>query len=891
MLPVQIIARRLLSNPFSLTVLPQLITLEAAAGFGKTCTTQWWLQNSDLEYRWLTLANSTKWQQHNARIFWQYLLAACQQLLPDFISPNAAAATDEAFIVGFLNALTTSCSNNPEQSFVLVIDNLHHLDDDLLLKWLDFFSSHLPINLTLVLLSRRNITLKHRTSRLAAGKLISINSQQLSFSDDESVEFLQHAMDDASICTITKTSSELIGWPLGLKLASLDAAQHSNQGLSKHQTRLIHNFLIEDVFSVLPQPLADLVTNTIGLAQLNPEVITELVTGINGNDCVELLKTNGLFLTSSVDNAFYSYQPLFRTAVLQHLQDNDAETYVQIRSKTATALESHGFIFAAIEQLVAIEQWTQASALIINASIDRIRSGDHQSIYEWLSLLPKHWLSQNPRLLYLNVLTATRTRHLSLDSQYSQLDIAEQILLNTIETDNNQTISRIQNIAFDNAKNTTELLEEIYNLRAELARNQGHSEQYENISWDTVRRASKSNLLLGSATDLGRGMELYLRGKTQAAESAFEDAIRHAQQENYQLVLVIAANYLAIVLHMMGRPLDGIRRLDSVLEWIKTQDLQPFPGTYLNKGCSAPIHCELNQLEQAEKELAPYLNFAANTDLEATQRYTTQIIGFHLLRSKGEYDQAEMALSNAQAIVLDELDNWNWYITPLAAYRAHLALLRGDIITAGQWAESREQQLINATEFRSEEERLILASVWIKQSRYKDALTLLNKLRNSADIGNRILHSIKSLILEALCHSAMNNKSSAQTAIHKALQMAEPCQFQRVFLDEGDDIAPLLQLAIEKNTAPNFCRTLLKSYTQHNKQTVFTGQGVLIEPLSSREVEILQRVSDGLRNKDIAENLSISISTVKAHIYNIFSKLQVKSRTEAVAQGRKLGIT
>ena len=105
---------------------------------------------------------------------------------------------------------------------------------------------------------------------------------------------------------------------------------------------------------------------------------------------------------------------------------------------------------------------------------------------------------------------------------------------------------------------------------------------------------------------------------------------------------------------------------------------------------------------------------------------------------------------------------------------------------------------------------------------------------------------------------------------------------------EGDALSPLLQQAYNAGVCPNYSKSLLKSLNKD--QGAYKGEGVLIEPLSAREVEILQLVDEGLRNKEIAERLSISLSTVKAHIYNVFSKLQSSSRTEAVSLARNLGI-
>ncbi|MGK0500193.1 MAG: LuxR family maltose regulon positive regulatory protein [Oceanicoccus sp.] len=886
-LPDILIPRKQLNNPFTRQQIPQLTVMEATAGYGKTCTTQMWLQESGHDHRWLSMVRSDKWQQNDDRLFWQYLVRACEQLLTAFEAPKVPAKTDEQFIVAFLNALIDACTERGNDIVILVIDNVHNLNNNTLHNWLDFFSSHLPPQLKLVMLSRGNIKVSHRASRMAAGKLTALNDEHLCFNEKESTDFLKACGQDNKH-KISSTLQTISGWPLGLKLASLSNNSANDVGLCNQQRKLIYQYLIEDVFLVLPQPLANLINRTICLDQLQPEILDTLLQDINGEQCIELLQANGIFLNNEDNKHFY--QPLFAKAVREHLHHNDKQQYRDHCLQAAKALESHGMVFSAIELLAQIDAWPRLGELVISASGKLIRSGDYLAIDESLALIPKALIKQSPRLMYLQVLTASQTKSISLSEQYSALEHAEQLLLQAIEAEQSQSIALLSQLNVESSKQALNLLEEIHNLRAELSRKHGNSDQHQHISWDTVRRAAKSNLLLGSATDLGRGLELYLRGKTQAAQSALEDAIRHAQQENYQLVLIIAAKYQLAVLNLMGRAADGLRRYQSTLNWISSREKQIFPEIYLNYGASVPLYCELDQLDLAEQALAPYLSLTSHKPEEPTQNYTVHLFNFQLLRSQGRYAEAELALTNAQAVVLDDLDNWNWCVTPLAAHHADLALMQDDLVSASHWAKDREPQLFNSTDFRSEEERLILARVMIKQQRFEEAEKLLYILRQHAQQENRLLHVTRSLVLEAISNKLNNKNKQANKLFSQALQIAESSNFQRVFLDEGGVIVSLLHSAIEGERCSEYSKNLLRAYATNSTTAAFTGQGVLVEPLSIREVEILQLVGEGLRNKEIAEKLSISISTVKAHIYNIFSKLQAKSRTEAVAESRKLGI-
>lgn len=884
--PEKLLPRKQLRSPLTGKQTPRIILLEAPAGYSKTCTVFQWLHQSGHSCQWLSLGR----EDNDPTSFWHYVLAALQRCNPDL--PNCQAPATEqdipSFSVQLLNSLATAGESASSKISVIAIDNFHFANHPALLESLNFFIDHLPHNIHLFLLSRNHIAIKHRSQKLASAELMQLGAAELGFSERESRQFLNSQKAAGSSHRIKQLSEQLHGWPMGLKLASLNKANDDDR--EQHKA-LINNYLVEEVFSRLPEPLLGIVKNTICLNRINSEILDAAFNN-KGNEQLSLILAQGIFLQEAEQDKHYRYHPSFSDAIREHLLDHDGDNYRKQCLLVAEQLQTLGYFSEAIELYSRISEWPLATTLIVKLSAGRIRAGDFESLSQWLSAIPWHWSQRCPRVLYLKALTSSKLNPTNLMQPFEMLNRAEQLLSDAIASDKQQSIAQLTAMAFDSKEQATNLLEEVHNLRAEFIRSHGSSEAYENISWDTVKRASNSNLLLGSATDLGRGMELFLSGKTQAAESALEDAIRHGQQENYQLVMIIAANYLSGLLLLMGRPLDGLRRMDSVLNWISQKDIQFFARDYQGKGASAPILCELNRLEAAELEIRPYLELAASDYVDSVQGLTIYVYQYQIMRSKGDYQRAEMALANAAAQLVDELDNWNWCVTPLAAYRAELAQLQGDIVTAAHWAEKHAPKLLKSTDFRTEEERLILARIWIAEEKFDDALALLTAIQRSAKQEKRLRHTVRSYVLEALCQQAAGAQSPALSAMKTALQLAEPCQLIRSFLDHGADIVPLLQQSLQNGVTKTYCRELLAAFPRLDSNTHIevTGKGILIEPLSTRESEILALVGDGLRNKGIAEQLSISISTVKAHIYNIFSKLQVSSRTEAVSKARKLGI-
>jgi LuxR family maltose regulon positive regulatory protein len=195
----------------------------------------------------------------------------------------------------------------------------------------------------------------------------------------------------------------------------------------------------------------------------------------------------------------------------------------------------------------------------------------------------------------------------------------------------------------------------------------------------------------------------------------------------------------------------------------------------------------------------------------------------------------------------------------------------------------------------SEIECIVLARTLIAQENVGEATELLRQLLVTAKAGEHTSRTIKILILQALALQAGGDTDQAITALEKALTLAKPAGFIRIFVDEGPAMARLLYDALACGIAPDYVRRLLAAFPlDEPEQATATkskvDQSELIEPLSDREIEVLQLIAEGLTNPEISLRLCVSLNTVKTHTRNIYAKLGVHTRTQAVARGRALGI-
>jgi LuxR family maltose regulon positive regulatory protein len=174
---------------------------------------------------------------------------------------------------------------------------------------------------------------------------------------------------------------------------------------------------------------------------------------------------------------------------------------------------------------------------------------------------------------------------------------------------------------------------------------------------------------------------------------------------------------------------------------------------------------------------------------------------------------------------------------------------------------------------------------------------LLERLMQAAEEGERMGSVIEILVLQALAHQAQGDIPPALKSLERALTLAEPEGFIRIFIDEGPPMARLLYEiltraeALSQGIAPDYvCRLLAAFPIDEPEQTDKATETDLVEPLSERELEVLQLIAEGLTNQEVATRLYLSLHTVKAHARNIYAKLGVKNRTQAVARGKALGI-
>jgi LuxR family maltose regulon positive regulatory protein len=306
---------------------------------------------------------------------------------------------------------------------------------------------------------------------------------------------------------------------------------------------------------------------------------------------------------------------------------------------------------------------------------------------------------------------------------------------------------------------------------------------------------------------------------------------------------------------------------------------------------------ERNKLEEAE------LHLLRGLALGRQERNALVLIGGNLtlarlMHALGNQGQARTLIQEAIQLAQQHAITWTW-VAPVAASVARLRLLQGNLEAAAHWtdenlladADTRRAPL--GSNYLRAVEEIILARIWLAQSKYTQALDLLTRLSQEAEATERMGHVLEILVLTALTYQAQGQTGRALAVLTEALSLARPEGYIRRFVDEGEPMAALLSRVREQQRRQGptpYLDTVLAAFPQEAREAKPHPQQELLDPLSERELEVLHELAQGAPNQQIADLLVITVDTVKRHVSNILAKLEVSNRTQAVARARSLGL-
>jgi LuxR family maltose regulon positive regulatory protein len=390
------------------------------------------------------------------------------------------------------------------------------------------------------------------------------------------------------------------------------------------------------------------------------------------------------------------------------------------------------------------------------------------------------------------------------------------------------------------------------------------------------------------------GSAYWSSGKLDAAAQAMREWIKSTQKAG-NFVFAIASGFgLADILIAQGHLREAKRTIQQSLQF--AFEHEQARGVIANHYVGlAMIAHEMGDDEAATAYFEEGITLAKQSTLIDTP-YRIRIAQARFKESNRDFDAALELLDEAKRVYVETPIPM---ARPVEALQARIYLRQGNPAKARDWVRDRELSVNDEISYLREFEHITLARVLITEYRGEreeqkilDALRLLERLLTAANDEKRTGSVIEVLIVQALAHEAQGDTASALGALKRALALAAPEGYVRIFADEGPSLARLLYENLSETVEPDYIRRLLAAFpdTDPERTTSPKNQTELIEPLSERELEVLQLIADGLKNQEIANRLYLSLHTVKIHARRIYAKLGVSSRTQAAAKAKSLGI-
>ena len=874
----------------------KLTLISAPAGFGKTTLLGEWLAGCGRPAAWLSLDEG----DNDPTRFLAYLVAALRTVATDIGEGVLGALQSpqppptETILTALLNEINAIPDN-----FVVVLDDYHLIDARPIDDALAFLLEHLPPRMHLVVATREDPHLPLSRLRVR-GQMSELRAAYLRFTPSEAAEFLVGVMGlSLSAEDIAALEDRTEGWIAGLQLAALSMRGREDvAGFIRAfagDNRYVVDYLVEEVLQRQPERVRSFLLQTSILERLSGP-LCDAVTGREGsNALLEALERGNLFVVPLDDRRhWFRYHHLFADVLRARLMEEQPDRAPTLHRHASEWYERNGSPTDAIRHALAAEDFERAAGLVELAALEMLGSSQ-ETLYRRLMALPDEVVRVRPVLsVYYAFALLGRGGFEAFDAH---LRDAERWLATSAETSERREAPSVEMVVVDEVAFRS-LPGTIAVARAYHAGALGDVF----CAADHARRAldllpDDDHLWRGAAASL-LGIAYWTSGDLEAAYRSFADGVSH-QQMTGQVRFQIAGTYiLADIRIAQGRLNEAVRTYEQSLQ-VATEQGEPVWGTAnLYVGLSE-LHRERGDLEAAKQHLLRSKELGEHVVGLPETRYRWYVAMARIKEAQGDLDAALDLLDEAERQYVESPDP---DVRPVAALKTRVWVAQGRLTEALGWTRERGLPADDDLSYLREFEHITLARVLLaryksdREERYiHEAMELLERLLIAAEEGGRMGSVIEILVLQALAHEAQGDSPAALVPLERALSLAEPEGYVRIFVDEGLPMARLLYEALSQGVESDYIRRLLAAFpVAESEQTASSpmrgSKSELVEPLSERELEVLQLIAEGLTNQEVATRLYLSLHTVKVHARNIFTKLAVKNRAQAVARGRALGI-
>ncbi len=866
----------------------KLTLVSAPAGFGKTSLVAAWQKDCETPLAWVSLDE----EDNEPLRFLDYLIAALQMVDTDLGDESAellrrsSTPPIKVVLTSLLNEI-----NAYDKEFVLAFDDYHVIHEHGIHEALSYLIERLAPHAHALIATRSDPPFPLGRLR-ARGELKELRASDLRFDNTEAAAFLNEVMSlELTPQDVSALEDRTEGWIAGLQLSALSLQGRANRSeLVKDfagDNRFVLDYLLEEVLNCQTEEVQDFLLRTSVLTRLNGALCDAITGDARGHEMLEQLDRANLFLIR-LDNRgeWFRYHHLFADLLRLKLKQKQSEAIHELQITASEWFEKNHLPEEAIQYALAGQDWDRALNLIEPIAFPMISMGGFQRVNNWVEAIPESTFKTRPRMFSYYLPT------LLYKEEYDKMEKYLQI----IETAESEEVRH-------------RLMSLVWSTRSLWAAVMHDPDRAAECSQKAFEFLLPEDVTQRAVVFQTRVRAASIHGDTNEIRKCLFEALPVYRQAEHLIFQVWGQLALGLTNIMQGRLSEGEEDLKRVQQFSR-EHLKTRPETLLySYAFLCDVNRERNDLENAKGHLNEALTLIRQTGRECFPGFTVEHVKALALTLElcDDRDQANVLIEQA----LRRVRRWRNEVVDkqLTALSAFMTFRRGgDLATVKRWAETSGFSVDDEVNYRNEFCLQVLARWMIANGKAKQALPLLGRLLKAAQQGARQRVAMEVTLLQALAHQALSDDAEAVKTLEKALIAGQPEGFVRTFIDEGEPVSKLLlELLKQKGKRwdteqPELLRYVVKLKDLFGPSApVPTARAATTEsealpwwyaedPLSERELEVLQHVGRGLSNQEIADKLFLSAGTVKRHMSNIYQKLDVHSRTQALERARTLKV-
>jgi LuxR family maltose regulon positive regulatory protein len=854
----------------------KLTLVSAPAGFGKTTLLAAWARELRQPVAWLALDEA----DNDPTRFARYLVAALQQIDPaigrDVL--GASAPRIDMLIDALINDLAASRAD-----FLLVLDDFHLIDQPAIHEALHTLVAHQPPQMHLVLATREDPPLPLARLR-ARGQLLELRAQDLRFSLAEAAAFLKDVMGLAlNAQDVSALESRVEGWVAGLQLAALSLQHRANPGelidaLSGNH-HFILTYLTEEVLRQLAPDVQTFLLQTAILNQLSGP-LCDALTGRNDSAALleRLYVSNAFVIPLDETHQWYRYHHLFADLLRSQLSHTQPQQVPVLHARASAWYEAQeDGAREAVEHAFAALDYPRLVRLMEAYARPVLLQGYAQTVEDWLRRLPPEWRMAGSR---------------------ANLAFAGSLMLRGQLGEMEPYLRNAEAGAMSDAVSA-----EVRALRAGIASVRGDTQAGCRLAEEAVALAPTGDLYLQGMLRFYLGMAYNYAGRVTQAIDAYHEALPLCRaSENTLASMLIVAN-LALLYQMRGQLHAAAEVCRQTIDSFGPSSTSPALATVYC--CESEVLFEWGEQEAARKQLQKWLDLSRRGGHVAALAYGGVVFS-RIQQAEGDLPAAQATLEQVQPLLGRGMPAW---VAPqVVAQQVALALAREDVPAAQQALARTGVRSDDATDHTREVIHMAYVRLLSHEGRttgrvdlLEQALGLAGRVMASAEAGGRMGRVIELLALRALLQQTLGDAAPARDDLLRALKLAEPEGYLRLFVGEGEpmrlliDDCRLTMIDEPSSSLRHYVDRLLAAFpqgavTQLAEVLNANPQPAIDNVLTERETEVLRLMAAGLTYQEIAARLVVSLNTVRFHVKGIYGKLGVEKRMAAIAKARALGL-